>query len=611
MEAAALLRPAAVARPRWTGRAAARVGLLAVTALGLGLRFASFGRVPANPYYDAAVRSMGLSWHNFFYGAYEPAAQVSIDKAPVDLWLQVVSVKLLGFSSVALRVPEALAGALAVPLLYDLVQRIFGRGAGLVAAAALAVLPVAVLTARSDTMDSVVMLLSVAAGWLIVVGAQGRRAWPVIAAGAVMGLAFNVKLFQALVALPALALLAAFAADLPWRRRAVHLAGAGIAFVSVALSWVAVASLAPPGARPYPIGSTNGGVWNVVFGFNGLNRLRDRPTAAVAALDPTGPGRLFSTGGREYGMLVGALLVGALVVGVLALLDALLGRRDRERPTMRDPAARMRRAGVVFFASWLLSGMVLFSVMGRLQVRYLEGFTPAITAVIGSAVAALAASAHRRSWAAWALAIGGAVTAAIGLLVSGAPAWAAVLALAGTGAAVVAAAILALPETGRPRGTARALLVAGAVAAILAAPLSSSLSIAGSGRSDSQRAGTSSVAAVSALSRYLTNHQGGARFEAASSTVAKAAPLIIRDARPVLMLTSLYGRPLLTPAELAGMVQRGDVRFVLLGRGTCSLRSARTCAPVVRWARDHATDVSAAAGLRPGTIAALSPTRTR
>ena len=68
------------------------------------------GKVPPDPFYDAAVRSMTLSWHNFFFGAFEPGASVSIDKPPVDLWLQVASVKLLGFSSTTLKLPEALAG---------------------------------------------------------------------------------------------------------------------------------------------------------------------------------------------------------------------------------------------------------------------------------------------------------------------------------------------------------------------------------------------------------------------------------------------------------------------------------------------------------------------
>jgi len=614
-------REPSLTRPLWLSRAAASGGLLAVTALGLALRFASLGRVPDNPFYGAAVRSMGLSWHNFFYGAYEPAAQVSIDKAPIDLWLQVASVKLLGFNSVALHLPEALAGALAVPLLYDLVRRIFGRGAGLAAAAALAVLPIAVLTARSDTMDSLMMALLVVAGWLIVVGAQRRKGWPVIAAGAVMGLAFNVKLFEALVALPALVLLGALAADLPRRRRAVHLAGAGGAFVGVALSWVSLASLAPPGARPDPIGSTNGGVWNVIFGYNGLDRLRNKPSAVVAALDPAGPGRLFSTGGRGYGMLIGALLVGALVLGAVALAEAhlghrsrgragsVLGRRSRDR-AIGDSPARLRRAGVVFFATWLLSGIVLFSAMGRLQVRYLEGFTPAVAAAAGIALAALAAAAHRRPRAACAVAAGCAVVAVIAPPISGAPAWAAGLALAGAGAVVVAAAIIALARSRRARSAAHGLLVAAAVVAVLAAPLASSLLIAGSARSDAQRPRPALIAEVSALSRYLRAHQGRARYETASTTVGKVGLLIVRDARPVLMLTTFKGRSLLTPAQLAGKVRRGEVRFVL-GRGACTRSPTQACPPVLRWVRDHATDVSAAAGLPPGRLAALSITRTR
>ena len=396
MEAGTLHRRDAAARPVLASREIVGAALIALTAVALALRFAAFSGVPANPYYDAAVRSMGLSWHNFFFGAYEPGGQVSIDKTPVDLWLQVLSVKVLGFSSVALRVPEALAGALAVPLLYDLVRRLFGRGAGLAAAAALAVLPVAVLTARSDTMDSVMMALLVAAGWLVVSAAQRRQGWPVVAAGAVTGLAFNVKLFEALVALPALALLALLAADLPLRRRLAHLAGAAVSFVLVSLSWVSVAGLFPLGSRPYPIGSTNGGVWNVVFAFNGIDRLRNGPTRAVAALDPAGPVRLLTTTGRHFGPLIGVLLIPAFVLGALAVADAWCGCGGRRASADRD--SRLRRAGAVYVATWLLTGYALFSAMGRLQVRYLEAMTPAVAAAAGVGLAALATAAWSRSW---------------------------------------------------------------------------------------------------------------------------------------------------------------------------------------------------------------------
>ena len=139
-----------------------------VTLVAGVLRFVSIEDVSANQFYDAAVRSMALSWHNFFFGAFDPAGILSIDKPPLDLWLQVASVKLFGWSQFALKLPEALAGTLSVPLLYDTVRRAVNRPAGLAAAVALAVLPESVLTARSDTMDSVMMLLVVAALWLTV-----------------------------------------------------------------------------------------------------------------------------------------------------------------------------------------------------------------------------------------------------------------------------------------------------------------------------------------------------------------------------------------------------------------------------------------------------------
>ena len=53
------------------------------------LRVYDLARVPGNPFYDAAVRSMGLSWHNFFFAAFEPSGRLAVDKPPIDLWLQV------------------------------------------------------------------------------------------------------------------------------------------------------------------------------------------------------------------------------------------------------------------------------------------------------------------------------------------------------------------------------------------------------------------------------------------------------------------------------------------------------------------------------------------
>jgi 4-amino-4-deoxy-L-arabinose transferase-like glycosyltransferase len=577
-------RPRVDARPLALTRAGASTAVAAITALAAVLRFANFGQVPSNSFYDAAVRSMGLSWHNFFYGAFEPAAQVSIDKTPVDLWLQVASTKLFGFSSVAVRLPEAVAGVLAVPLLYDLVRRLFGRTAGLGAAAALAVLPISIVTAHSDTMDSLMMLLDVLAAWLVVVGAQRRSAWFLVAAGAVLGLAFNVKVFEGLLVLPALTLLAWLVSDRPARQRGRAIAAGLFAFVVVSLAWVTAASLAP-GPHPWPIGSTNGSVWNVVFGFNGIDRLRGHASAAALRVDPPGPLRFLTTSGIDYANLVGATLVGALILGALGIAVAWRMRRPGE-------PGRLQRAGTVFLGVWLVTGVGMLSMAQRMQPRYLEAVTPAIAGMLGVGVALLAGHAARRRGPAIALAAGAALVAVAGVVLVRPPAWATVLALAGAGACAALAAA--------SRRTAAALVVYALVAA-LSVPLASSVSVARQHRSN---AGLALEAPV-ALSTFLTSHQGSARYEVASATVFRSSPLIVRDGRPVLMLTSYHGRPLLSAARLQQLVAAGDVRYILMGSGDCAPAG---CAAVVRWARAHARDISRAAGVGPpGTLFALTP----
>src|SRR5947207_8557792 len=192
--------------------------LLALITVGAAvLRLLHIDRVSPDPFYDAAVRSMGLSWHNFFFGAFEPGGSVSIDKPPVDLWLQVASVKALGFSSATLKLPQALAGAAAVPLLFIAVEELWSTRAALVAAAALALLPIAVITARSDTMDAVIMALSVLALALIARSCSSPRTGWLLAGPAALGLAFDVKLLESLIALPGLALIAYL--GLPGTRR--------------------------------------------------------------------------------------------------------------------------------------------------------------------------------------------------------------------------------------------------------------------------------------------------------------------------------------------------------------------------------------------------------
>ncbi|HVS28511.1 MAG TPA: glycosyltransferase family 39 protein, partial [Solirubrobacteraceae bacterium] len=390
-------------RHRWT------CAIVAVTLLAGGLRLHALGRVPSNPFYDAAVRSMLHSWHNFFFGAFEPSGRVSIDKPPIDLWAQVISVKLFGFTSVALKLPQAIAGTLTVPLLYDLARRAFGRYAGLTSAIAYAVLPLAVVTARSDTMDSLMAAIVVLAAWLIVIAAQHERPRLLFLAAAVMGVAFNVKLFEALVALPAIVVLYYLATRAAIPHRARRLAIAAAIFVVTALSWVTLASLGPSNSAPFPIGSTDGTVFNVVFVYDGIDRLKGKPQPLKAnrrrargrrgnsvsrrlEVDHPGLTRLFVNSGAGYGRPLGSELLPALLFGGVAVILAII-------ETLRWHVRRYRlsSAAAIAIAVWLLTGFVLFSSSGALHARYLEAFTPAIALALGAGVASLALRAARRT----------------------------------------------------------------------------------------------------------------------------------------------------------------------------------------------------------------------
>lgn len=353
-------RPATVPRIRaWVQPAPAALALL--TVLALALRFWSFSSIPSDPFYDAAVRSMSLSWRNFFFGAFDPSAALSIDKPPIDLWLQVASAKAFGFSTISVRLPEAIAGTLAVPLLYDLVRRGFGRVAGLSAAAALAVLPVAVMTSRSDTMDTLCGTVLIGAAWMIVAVRPPRG---VLLAAALAGLAFEIKLFQAAVAFPALAVLALCTVRTDRKRM---LGRAAAVFVAVAAAWPVIASLVP-GPHPWPIGSSNGQLWNVILVYNGLYRLNTVP--GVSTLAGPSPWRLFTPG---FMAIIGYHLL--LTIGLA--IPVLWDRRRSYHPL-----------GVAIVV-WIACGVVFFSLQGHVRLRYFEAFTPAVAAGLGISIATL------------------------------------------------------------------------------------------------------------------------------------------------------------------------------------------------------------------------------
>ena len=604
------------------------LALAGVTVVAAVLRLIELSTVPENLFYDAAVRSMTMSLHNFFYGAFDPSAATSIDKPPIDLWLQVITVKLFGWSSVTLKLPEAIAGTAAIPLLYDLVRRVAGPLAALGAAITLALLPTSVVTARSDTMDSVMMLLLLAVAWLLLRSVQRRDFRLLLAAAVLLGIDFNVKLFEALVPVPAFLVFV----WLCWRVEPVgvrlrRLAAAGALFVAVALSWMVIVSLTPAHDRPYAIGSTNGSVWNSVFVFDGWDRIfkpvaprsfsttsASLPVARAAAVapapvlgatttvnSPAGAFRLFQYSLVGYGTLIGTVLFAAIVFGLVALGPGL--RRRLRPPPDATREQLIAWAAALSVAIWLLSGYLLFSFAGHTQPRYLEAFTPAVAIALGAAIPVVVSRA-RDLFGTYVL------VATFGIVMlegaaetaSGKHGYLAIGLSALLAVPVVLYALLAYSAHARTRSRPRWYLplctTLGMLGAILTLPSVRDVLLIRD-HSHSQAAEvTLGPSIVNPISRFLLAHAGTTRFEVAATASTIVAPLIVLDHKPVLLLTTVSSRPLVTLAQLKREHAAGRVRYVL-NHGGCTppvtLRPA--CSAAMQYVRATARDITAQTGL--------------
>src|SRR5919198_255409 len=254
----------------------------------------------ANEYYSAAVRSMSTNWHAFLYGSFDASGVMTVDKPPLALWIQALSVRVFGFSSWSMLVPQALMGVATVGLAYDLTRRQFGRVAGFTAGLALLLTPITVAIARHNNPDALLVLCCTAAVWCVVRAfADGRTRW-IVLAGVAVGLGFEAKMAAALLVVPAI------------------VAGG---------RWIAPRGAARPPRQP-PVGGPGGG--GLFGGDPGPLRLLNEAlggqagwllgVAAVGGLGLLAATRLRRNDSRTGWVLLvgGAFLTAAVVAGVAA-----------------------------------------------------------------------------------------------------------------------------------------------------------------------------------------------------------------------------------------------------------------------------------------------------
>ncbi|BCB78611.1 glycosyltransferase family 39 protein [Phytohabitans flavus] len=345
----------------------------------------------ANAYYSGAAQAGSQSWKAWFFGSFDAASGITVDKPPASLWVMAMSVRIFGLSSWSILVPQALLGVASVALLYATVRRWSGALAGLLAGAVLAITPVAVLMFRFNNPDALLVLLMVAGAYATVRAIETASTRWLVLVGVLVGLGFLTKMLQALLVVPAFALVYLLAAPVSVVRRIVQLLWAGLAMVVSAGWWVAIVELVPARHRPYVGGSEGNSVWELIWGYNGLGRIFGNtggPGGPGGGGGPEGGGfpgggfggtgalRLFDAqnGGQIAWLLPAALmlLVAALVLG------------------WRAPRTDRTRASLVLWGGWLLVTGLVFSFMeGIYHEYYAVALAPAVAAVVAVGASAL------------------------------------------------------------------------------------------------------------------------------------------------------------------------------------------------------------------------------
>ncbi|HTA35639.1 MAG TPA: glycosyltransferase family 39 protein, partial [Solirubrobacteraceae bacterium] len=332
----------------------------------------------ANDYYSAAVRSMSSSWHNFLFASADPSGVMSVDKPPLDLWVQSLSVRVFGYHPLSMLVPQALIGVASVALVYDLVRRRFGRIGGFVGGLAFALTPITVAISRHNNPDVLLILCCVAALWFTVRALEdGRTRWLVLA-GVSVGLGFEAKMLVALTVVPGIALAYLYVAP-RGRLRAPRqlLAGSG-AMLLIGGAWPALVALTPAADRPWVSGTSDNSIFSLIFEYNGVGRV-DGQAGGPGAL---GGGSVFGGGAGPLRLLnpalggqAGWLLGFALLSGIGVLVASRLRRADA------------RSGWLIAVGGAFLTTAVLFSAAsGIFHPYYVSLLAPFIAALIGAGV---------------------------------------------------------------------------------------------------------------------------------------------------------------------------------------------------------------------------------
>ncbi|WP_399418208.1 ArnT family glycosyltransferase [Streptomyces sp. WAC08401] len=358
--------------PRWSSPA-----LLAILVLAAGLYSWNLSGAGLNSYYSAAVLSGTESWKAWFFGSLDAGNFLTVDKPPFALMVMGLSCRLLGYGTWQMMLPLILAALATIWVLHSCVKRVWGHGAAALAALVLALTPITVAINRDNNPDTLLVFLMVGGAALALRAVRDGRLPPLLGSAVCFGLAFNTKMLQGYIALPAVFVVYLYATDLGWAKRIRNLVLAAVALAVASFWWAAAVSLVPASERPYIGGSTDGTAWDLIMGYNGLGRIFGGD-GNMGGGGGGGGGFSGTAGiGRMFNDVLGGQISWLLPFAGIALVAGLVLRG-------RAPRTDLTRAALVLWGGWTVLHQLTFSMAeGTMHPYYTTALAPGIAALCG------------------------------------------------------------------------------------------------------------------------------------------------------------------------------------------------------------------------------------
>ncbi|MET7979700.1 glycosyltransferase family 39 protein [Streptomyces mirabilis] len=358
--------------PRWSLPA-----LIAIMALATVLYSWNLSGSGLNSFYSSAIYSGTQSWKAWFFGSLDAGNFLTVDKPPLALMVMGLSCRIFGFGTWQMMLPMVVAALGTIWILHSSVKRVFGHAAAALAALVLALTPITVAINRDNNPDTLLLLLMVSGAALGLRATRDGRLLPLLGSAVCFGLAFNTKMLQGYIALPAVFAVYLYASHLGWAKRIRNLLLAAVALAVSSFWWATAVSLVPADDRPYIGGSTDGTAWNLIFGYNGLGRVLGGEGNGGGG-GGGGGGFSGSAGlGRLFNDILGGQISWLIPFAGIALAGGLVlcGRAPRIDPT---------RAALVLWGGWLLLHYLTFATAeGTMHPYYTTAVAPGIAALCG------------------------------------------------------------------------------------------------------------------------------------------------------------------------------------------------------------------------------------